>query len=61
MNDESILTFGQFKGEKLANTPAWWLLWCLEHLKGHEELKKYIRDHEEILIREKEAMRNGKG
>ena len=61
MTDESVLTFGQFKGEKLANVPAWYLLWCLEELKGHEELKKYIRDHEDILVEEQNRARHGKG
>lgn len=61
MTDESVLTFGQFKGEKLANVPAWYLLWCLEKLSGHEELKRYIRDHEDILIEEQSRAKNGKG
>jgi len=52
MNDESIMPFGRYKGQKLANVPASYLLWCYdqEWCRGH--LKVYIEDNKEVLHRE---------
>jgi len=34
MDDETILTFGKYKGIKLANIPATYLLWLYENNKS---------------------------
>lgn len=30
LTDESLMPFGKFKGKKMANLPAWYLLFLLE-------------------------------
>lgn len=45
MTDESVITFGKYKGEKLANVPASYLLWLYESDKSYGELRAYIRDN----------------
>jgi hypothetical protein len=47
--DESLMPFGQHKGEKLANVPARYLLYILENFKLHDNLKKYIEDNKRVL------------
>jgi uncharacterized protein (DUF3820 family) len=45
MNDESIMPFGKYKGEKMANIPADYLLWLYENSKVFGEVKQYIKDN----------------
>jgi uncharacterized protein (DUF3820 family) len=42
MDDNSIMPFGKFKGEKMANVPSIYLLWCYEQEWCRGEVKKYI-------------------
>lgn len=57
MDDNSIMPFGKYQGEKLANVPAYYLLMALEKQWLHGELKKYVEDNFQDLTMEKE--RNG--
>jgi len=54
MDDNSLMPFGKYKHEKLANVPAGYLLYALEQnwLKG--DLKKYVEDNFQDLTIEKE-------
>jgi len=54
MTDESLMPFGKYKGEKLANIPAGYLLWLLQNDLGSGPLKDYILDNEELLMKEAE-------
>lgn len=45
MNDESLMPFGKYKNNKLANVPASYLLWLLTEGKITGDLKKYIEDN----------------
>ena len=47
--DESTMLFGKYKGEKLANVPASYLLWLHEQNIPKNDLKKYIEDNMEVL------------
>lgn len=49
MNDNSIMPFGKYKGVKLANVPASYLLWLYDNNKCFGELKKYIEENIDIL------------
>lgn len=49
LTDESIMTFGKFKDQKLANIPSWWLLWWYNENKP---LFDYIEDNMEVLEKE---------
>ena len=45
MTDESIMPFGKYKGEKLANIPAEYLLWLYDEGRCYGELRTYIADN----------------
>ena len=49
MNDNSPIPFGKHKGTKLANIPAYYLIWLYENNKCFGELKAYIKDNLELL------------
>ena len=55
MTDESIMPFGKYKGEKMANVPPDYLLWMLENLNSrygsiiYNELKAYLLENKEIF------------
>lgn len=52
MTDQSIMPFGKYKGEKLANVPARYLLWCYDQSWCRGELRKYIEENREVLLSE---------
>jgi len=43
MNDDSIITFGMYKGNKLANVPNDYLLYIYNKGWAKDDLKKYIK------------------
>ena len=45
MTDESIMPFGKYKGEKLANVPPEYLMWLYDEGKCYGELRTYIADN----------------
>lgn len=49
MTDESLMPFGRYKGMKLANVPASYLLFINEqsYVRGH--LKNYITNNLDVL------------
>jgi uncharacterized protein (DUF3820 family) len=49
MTDESIMLFGKYKGEKLANVPASYLLWLFNEGKCYGELRAYIVDNMDAI------------
>jgi len=49
MNDESIMPFGKYKGEKLANVPSSYLLWLFDAGKCFGELRAYIADNMDAI------------
>ena len=51
MTDNSIMPFGKYKGEKLCNVSAKYLLWL--YYKGcYGELKEYIVNNLDVLEKE---------
>jgi len=49
MTDESIMPFGKYKGEKMANIPPDYLLWLYENDKCYGEIKTYIKDNIDVI------------
>jgi uncharacterized protein (DUF3820 family) len=56
MNDNSIMPFGKYKGTKLINVPASYLLWLYSQWTettqlddNQKELKEYIEDNMQVL------------
>lgn len=51
--DNTIITFGKWKGAKLANVPSAWLLWWDEYGNNpNQQLKDYITDNKMVLMQE---------
>ena len=42
MDDNTIITFGKYRGSKLSNIPSSYLLWLYNEGKCYGELKEYI-------------------
>lgn len=51
LTDESLMYFGQYKGEKLANLPDHYCRFLLRQnwIKAHEGLYAYLLENEELL------------
>lgn len=45
LTDESIMAFGKYKGQKLANLPASYLLWLYDQGVSNVDLRNYIKDN----------------
>lgn len=58
MNDNSIMPFGKYKGEKLANVPAGYLIWLYDNGKLFGELAKYCKDNLQVLTMQKKEEDN---
>ena len=56
MDDNSIMPWGKYRGEKMANVPASYLLWLFSQHKLRDDIKKYVEEN--ILILEKEVENN---
>jgi uncharacterized protein (DUF3820 family) len=60
MTDESTMPFGKYKGDKMANIPADYLLWLYENSKVYGEVKQYIKDNLDVIKSEIELKRKSK-
>ena len=49
MTDKTVLTFERYKGYKLVNVPASYLLYMYNENKVTPELKKYIEENKDVL------------
>ena len=49
MTDNSLMPFGKYKGEKMANVPFDYLLWLYDNGKDYGEVRKYIIDNFDVL------------
>lgn len=50
--DQSIMPFGKYKGQKMANIPAKYLLWLYNEGCDHAAVKQYIINNLDILNKE---------
>lgn len=50
--DSSLMPFGKYKGTKLANVPASYMLFIYENYQLHENLKEYIKKNKDVLLAE---------
>lgn len=54
LTDDTIMVFGKFKKKRLADVPAWWLLWVekqswFQFEPMNDNLAKYIRENRDLL------------
>lgn len=54
MNDTSPMPFGKYKGKKLEDVPAHYLIWLYDNDKSFGDLKDYIEDNLDVLQQEVE-------
>jgi uncharacterized protein (DUF3820 family) len=52
LTDDSLMPFGKYKGDKMANVPAGYLMWLHDNNKCNAEVKAYIEDNLEVLKEE---------
>jgi len=50
--DNSLMPFGKYKGTKMANVPASYLIWIYENNKCSIEVIKYVRENLDVLKEE---------
>lgn len=44
MKDQDLMKFGKFKGEAMANVPAWWLVWFWD-----ENIDNWLKKSPKVL------------
>ena len=49
LDDNSLMPWGKHKGEKMANIPAQYLLWCYKNDKCCNEVKQYVENNMDEL------------
>ena len=49
MTDESIMPFGKYKGEKMANIRPDYLLWLLENGNVYGKLRQYLVENKDVF------------
>lgn len=49
LDDDSIMPWGKFKGTKMGNVPAEYLLWLYENDKCDEPVREYIEDNLDVI------------
>jgi uncharacterized protein (DUF3820 family) len=47
------MPWGKYKGVKMANVPASYLIWLYENSKCDKQVKEYIKDNEDVLKAQK--------
>ena len=56
LNDNSLMPWGRFKGRKMANVPADYLLWLYRENKASGDVLEYINDNWTVLLHEVQNM-----
>ena len=60
LTDESLMPFGKYKGTKMANVPADYLVWLLNNGCNVGLVADYIRDNLDVLNAEIERKNKSK-
>lgn len=58
LDDDSKMPYGKYKGEKMENVPAGYLLWLYENNKCGEDVKQYIEDNIDVIKVEIQRRKN---
>lgn len=59
MTDESIMPYGKYKGKKMANVPASYLMWMHREGKLFQSIQEYVTENLDVLEKqEKEEIEN---
>ena len=49
LNDDSIMPFGKYKGTKMGNVPAEYLMWLYDNNKCDKAVREYIEDNLDVI------------
>lgn len=49
ITDESLMTFGKYKGTKMEDVPAKYLIWLHENATVGKDLRIYLDDNLDVL------------
>lgn len=49
LHDDSPMPFGKYKGDKMANVPASYLMWLYDENKCNKEVRDYIEDNLDVI------------
>lgn len=52
MNDQSLMPFGKYKGRKMEDVPADYLLWLRDQKCREPEVAEYIEENLSALLKE---------
>ena len=52
LTDESPMPWGKYKGDKMINVPASYLIWLYDNNKCSRDVKAYIKDNYNVLNEE---------
>lgn len=52
MNDQSLMPFGKYKGRKMEDVPADYLLWLRDQKCRNQEVSDYIEENLSALCKE---------
>lgn len=52
MNDQSLMPFGKYKGRKMEDVPADYLLWLRDQVCRDNQVKEYIEENLSALMKE---------
>lgn len=55
VGDDFIMPFGQFKGQKIGEVPAYYLLWLFNEEKALGKVRLYILQNKALLEKEAET------
>jgi len=54
LTDNDPMPWGKYKGDKMINVPASYLIWLHTNNKCDKEVKQYIEDNMDVLTKEQE-------
>lgn len=52
ITDDTIISFGKYKGNKLANVPASYLIWLKDNQRLPHEYNLYFQNNIDVLYQE---------
>ncbi len=56
LTDESPMPYGKYKGDKMINVPAHYLIWCYDNDKVSPDVRAYIDENIDVLQKEVDQM-----
>ncbi len=49
LTDESLMPNGKYVGVKMANVPAFYLIWCYDNDRLNGDVKAYVKENYDVL------------